>query len=269
MRLSSLAYTTDLMFFHNGDAVVRDRGDYLFIESPENPTYYWGNFLILPEPPGPGDLKRWEALFREEFRDRPLVRHTTFGWDDPEGRLGDIEPFRAAGYEIEESLVLTAPSVRKPANLNPAVTVKPLQADSEWEAATLNQIVCRSPEYEAIGYAEFMRRRMESFRRTAEAGWGHWFGAFVDGHLVGDLGLFVEHGVGRFQAVATDPGFRRRGVCRTLVHAAAETAFRQMGAEVLVLVAARGTAVLRTYEALGFRLTERQVGACWWERPPA
>lgn len=46
VTIRSLGYRTDLFFFRS-DAVVMDRGDDLVVRSPDNPTYYWRNFLLL------------------------------------------------------------------------------------------------------------------------------------------------------------------------------------------------------------------------------
>jgi ribosomal protein S18 acetylase RimI-like enzyme len=264
MHVRSLGYKTDLMFFGGGSTRILEREEYLSIESPENPTFYWGNFLLFRRPPGEGDFERWEALFRAEFAGSPHVRHRSFGWDDPDGHQGEISPFLEAGYVLEDSVVMTATKVILPERFNPAVTVKRLESDSEWEAATDNQILCRQAQYDSVQYAEYMRRKMASYRALTMQGKGAWFGAFVDGELVGDLGLFVQDGAARFQSVETDPGYRRRGVCRTLVKVTADYAIENMGAEVLILVAKRDAPVIDVYNAVGFRPTERQVGVCWW-----
>jgi GNAT superfamily N-acetyltransferase len=94
----------------------------------------------------------------------------------------------------------------------------------------------------------------------ADAGLGAWFGAFVEGRLVADRGVFVEGGVARFQAVETHPEFRRRGICATLVHESARHALATLGAERLVMVADAHYHAGRIYESLGFRPTERQLG---------
>ena len=266
MHIRSLGYKTDLMFFRGGSTRILEREDYLSIESPENPTYYWGNFLLFRQPPAEGDFERWEALFRAEFAGSPHVRHRSFGWDDPEGRHGEIEPFLDAGYELEDSVVMTATNVKLPEGFNPSVTVKRLETDEEWGAATDLQILCRGAAYEAVGYAEYTRRKMGTYREMASRHAGGWFGAFIDGELVGDLGLFVEDGVGRFQSVETDPGYRHRGVCKTLVKVTSEYALEKMGAELLILVATHNAPVVDVYQAVGFRSTERQVGVCWWPR---
>ncbi len=59
---------------------------------------------------------------------------------------------------------------------------------------------------------------MASYRQMFEAGMASWFGAFMDGQLVGDLGVFCEGIVGRYQNVGTHPEYRRQGICFTARH---------------------------------------------------
>jgi len=46
---------------------------------------------------------------------RPQFKHLAFGWDGTQGEAGLVEPFRKAGFNIECSVVLTAPAPRPPA----------------------------------------------------------------------------------------------------------------------------------------------------------
>jgi hypothetical protein len=46
MNVKSLGYRTDLIF-PTFDGEIIDRGDYLVIRTPKNPTFYWGNFLLF------------------------------------------------------------------------------------------------------------------------------------------------------------------------------------------------------------------------------
>ena len=66
MHVRSLGYRTDL-FFPAFDGRIVDRGEYLVIQTPANPTYHWGNFLLFEAPPREGDLERWTQLFRQEI----------------------------------------------------------------------------------------------------------------------------------------------------------------------------------------------------------
>jgi len=55
LRMGGLAATTESWF---QDEVV-DLGDTLALRSPSDPTFRWGNLLILPEPPVPGSRSSW------------------------------------------------------------------------------------------------------------------------------------------------------------------------------------------------------------------
>lgn len=252
----SLGYRTDLLFLRAG-GIVEDRGDCLVVRTPSNPTFYWGNFLLFDAPPGAGDFERWRGLFVKEF---PEAAHVAFGWDDPAGEAGEIGPFQEAGFEFDDSVVLTARAVRPPPKACAEATVRPLRENWEWAAALENHVAIHGEEHGEAAYRTFAARRQTEHRRLVEAGRGRWFGAFVDDRLAGDLGQFAFEGVGRFQAVGTHPEFRRRGVCGALVHEAARYGLERMGIETLVMVADAHYHAAAIYESVGFAPTERQAG---------
>jgi len=265
MVIQSLGYRTDL-FFPRFDGEVIDRGNYTVIRTPSNPTFYWGNFLLFATPPALGDVERWRSLFAREIGVPPTVRHFAFGWDGTAGETGEIAPFLAAGFGLDETVVLTARGVQRPDKYNEEVEVRVLTEDWEWEAALMNHIACRDPEHEETGYVLYSARKMDRYRAMVRAGSGTWFGAFLGDRLAGDLGIFLEDGVGRFQSVGTHPDFRRRGVCGALVHQAALFALGNMGVRILVMVADADYHAARIYESVGFTPSERQVGVTWWPR---
>ncbi len=265
MNLRSLGYRTDL-FFPRFEGEVVDCGRYTAIRTPTNPTFYWGNFLIFDRPPAEGDFARWTALFAQEIGAPPKVHHVALGWDSPEGDHGVVQPFLEAGYDLEESVVLTTQSVHRPAKYCDEAEVRPLKTDREWETAVEIHVACREPEYSEAGYREFSARKMAHSRAMVTAGLGQWFGAFIEGELAADLGIFVTDGLARFQTVGTAPKFRRRGICSALVHQSAEYALTQMSAQNLVMVADVHYHAAKIYESIGFTPTERQLGLTWWER---
>jgi ribosomal protein S18 acetylase RimI-like enzyme len=265
MTVRSLGYRTDL-FFPRFDGDVTDHGDHIAVRTPANPTFYWGNFLLFTAPPVEGDLERWQGLFAEEIGSTPSVRHFAFGWDGTAGEAGDVGPFLDAGFTVDESVVLTARTVTRPAKYAGEVVVRALSADWEWEAALRNQVACRDPEHDEAGYLVYRARKTESYRAMVRAGLGEWFGAFLGERLVGDLGVFVVDGIGRFQSVGTHPDFRRRGVCGALVHQVARHALGTLGADVLVMRADAHSHAARIYESIGFAPAERQMGMTWWPR---
>src|SRR3954465_15313583 len=86
-------------------ARVTDRSDSLVVETPQNPAFYWGNFLLLAAPPEPGSAERWLDVFAGEL---PTADHVAVGLAGVGGDTGDITGLVAAGLELELSVVLTA-----------------------------------------------------------------------------------------------------------------------------------------------------------------
>lgn len=263
MELRSLGYRTDL-FFARFEGIIEDRGEYLVILTPSNPTFFWGNYLLFANPPRPGDLERWQALFRQEISARQTTHHMVFGWDSVDGDSGEVQPFLDDGFHLAENVVLAAQQVNLPPKYNHEVAMRPLMEDWEWDAALQLQVDCREPEHEFDSYMVYKKAKFQRYRDMQRAGLGHWFGAFVGDRLVADLGLFCMDGIGRFQSVETDPEFRRQGICGTLVHYAAQYGLEQMGARTLVMLADEHYHAARIYESVGFRPVERQRGLERW-----
>lgn len=268
MELKSLGVKTDL-FFNEFDGEVRDRGDYMVAKRPQSPNYFWGNFLIFPKPPKKGDLSRWKELFQKELSSHSK-HHFSFAWDSPSGEQGNVQEFLENGFEIDDGLILTAKKVIRPSRFCEDAEVRPLLTDKEWKEATLIQhdaIEHDGAEDISIeSYKNFYTEQMSLYRKLSERGLGHWFGAFLDGKVVAGLGLFWNHGVGRFQIVTTHPDYRRRGVCGRLVYDAAEYGFKKKGLQTLVMCADEDYHAAKIYESCGFQPTEKQIGICWWDK---
>ena len=254
MDVRSLGYRTDLALLRLGGSEVEDRGTHLVVRTPANPTFHWGNFLLLPRPPEPGHADHWVETFEREF---PDALHRAFGVDGTEGTVGDLAPFAELGYDTDASSVMTARGVHPPARPNPEAEVRPLVSDatgpSTWSwrsSARTSTTPWSSPP------------RAEAHRRNIEKGHGRWFGAFLDGRLVASLGIFTAaDGLARFQEVKTHPEARGQGLAGTLVHAAGRHALDEMGAETLVIVADPDYLAIRVYRSVGFDDTETQLGA--------
>lgn len=268
MTPRALGFRTDL-FFVQFDGEVLDRGDYVVARSPLNPTHYWGNFLLFDHAPAPGELAEWRALFAEEVGAPPRTEHVLFALDLPEEAVGDLAPVLEPGFEPLRSLVLTS---RRPCPApvqDPGVEVRRLQSDEEWEGAWENQVACRDPIHELEGYQAFKRRQMDRYQRMTEAGLGAWFGAFAGERLVGDLGIFAQEGLARFQAVGVHPEFRRRGICRALLYHASRYGCEELAAEELVIVADPDYHAAPLYRSAGFEPRENLVAITRWPRADA
>jgi RimJ/RimL family protein N-acetyltransferase len=265
MKIKSLGYRTDL-FFPTFDGQIIDRGNYLAIRTPKNPTFYWGNFLLFSQPPREGDFNEWRDLFAQEIGTPPYTEHQVFGWDSPAGVEGIIQPFLEAGFRLDRNVVLTSSEPSDPARPSSLVSIRPLKTESDWEQAVENQVACREPEFEEGEYREFQMKQMARYRKMATSGHGDWYGAFIEQKLVADLGLYHHEGVGRFQSVETNPDFRRRGIAGTMIVEASRQAKEKYNLHTLVIVADQDSSPARLYTSLGFELTEKQVGLEWWPK---
>lgn len=257
MDLSSLAYRTDIALRRLGGAVVEDRGDYMVVRSPDNPHFWWGNFLVLPEVPAASGVDGGLARFAAEF---PEAAHVALGFDGTDGRIDDLAEFAARGFTADASSVLTATDVRAPARPNRDADLRRLASDDDWAQAVELPLRCHDDGTAPGTQRAFTTARMASIRALVEAGHGAWFGAFVDGLLVAQLGIVrADTGLARYQLVETDPAFRRRGLAGTLVHLAGRYGLDELGARTLVMVADPDAEAIRIYRALGFEDSEVQL----------
>ncbi len=259
MELQSLGYRTDLIF-PSFDGEIIDRGDYLVIRTPLNPTFYWGNFLLFNHPPQEGDYSRWQKVFAEEVGTPPQVKHQAFGWDTTNDEKGIIQPFLESGYLLEYSAVLTTQRddlIQKPSS---DIKMRPLMSEDDWEQSIENQVICRDPIFSKSGYRIFRQRQVKRYREMDKYGLGTWFGAFSGNRLVADLGIFWVNEIGRYQSVQTHPDFRRQGIAGALIHYAGLSAMDQFNLETLVIVAEEDSPAKRLYESIGFKFAEHQLG---------
>lgn len=262
--LRSYAYLTDIALTRF-DGIVEDRGDHLLVRTPSNPSFYWGNYLLFPEPPTAASTETWLALVEREIPDRVV---TLLTWDCPDGAVGDISGFLTRGFELDTSVTLTATAVTAPPKLDPDVAISPIAGDADWEAAAGVLVAAFSPRRSGTveELAAFVHRQLVRYRRMQDARIGQWYLARVDGAPAATLGL-VDAGdrVGRFQLVGTDPRFGRRGVCSSLVYGVAKRGLERF--DTLVMAADATYHAAKVYESVGFRPTETLQAVM--KKPPA
>lgn len=309
MRIRSLELRSTLMI-NAMYGLVEEReapgvGAYLAVRTPSVPDYWYGNCLAMPGLPAAGELPLWESLFE---REHPGAGHRVFLLDAPEGiemrghgalsggyastdepavegrsaatRAG-LDEFVAAGYELSAHDVLATEAIRRPALLNEEFDYRPVRTDGEWAAVFEASLAINAGQ---PGYTRgFLERKFKAVRSAVEGGHGAWWAAWEPlsgsrvwdrsgGRPVANLGLFWSGGLARFQDVETDPDFRRRGICRSLVYSACASitadgggARRSPGAPrpaTLFVIKPEDEAVRRIYEAVGFSFLERSVDLC-------
>jgi ribosomal protein S18 acetylase RimI-like enzyme len=261
--VTSLGHRTDLALLQYGGSVVEDRGDHLVVRSPHNPTFWWGNFLLLAEVPGREETRHWLDVFAATF---PEAEHVAIGVDGTTGQVGDLAGFAEAGLSVEAQTVMAATAVHPPPRPNTAATYRTLDSEDDWEQSVELRIATEDSGEPLEAYALFAARKTATNRALAEAGHGAWFGAFVDGQLVSQMGLYkASPGLARYQSVETHPDFRGRGIAGTLVHHVARYGFDELGARMLVMVADPTYLAIRVYRSVGFTDGESQLQA---ERAP-
>lgn len=255
MEIRSLGFRTDLAMLQKTGSEVEDRGTHLVIRTPSNPTYFWGNFLLLARPPVPGGEKEVVGAFRTEFPDAGHVSIGIDGTEDP----GDLQAWRDAGLDVDVSTVLTASRLVQPLAPIADVELRALESDDDWEQrARLSQALYPQTSEEA--FMAFARGKNEQELAVISSGDGARFGAFLDGTLVSTAGVFrTEPGLARFQSVETHADHRRQGIGAAVVHAAGAHALDELGVATLVIVAETDAEAIRIYRRLGFEDVERQV----------
>jgi GNAT superfamily N-acetyltransferase len=259
MKVQSLGYRTDLIF-PTFEGQITDRGDYLVIRTPSNPTFYWGNFLLFDHPPGESEFAKWREIFAKEIGTPPEVKHQAFGWDTTEKDKGVIQPFLDRGYYLEHSAVLTAQRDWLTLKSTAGVTIRPLVSNDDWDQSIEKQVICREPIFSEDGYRVFRQHQVQRYRDMVSGGLGAWFGAFSGDRLVADLGIFCTEELARYQSVQTHPDFRKRGIAGALVYNAALYALDHFNVEILVIVAEVDSPAERLYKSIGFQFTEFQMG---------
>ena len=254
MHVSSLGFRTDLALLTSSGSVVEDRGTHLVVRTPDNPSYFWGNFILLAEPPVPGGEREVIGAFHTEF---PTADHVSIGVDGTKDLTEALQPFVAAGMELDCGTVLTTGALVAPRPVPEGVVVRPLTSDDDWEgrARLSHHLWAQTDEETFLGYA---RAKNVQERALLARGIGQRYGAFVDDLLVSTAGIFVTHrGIARYQSVETHPEHRRQGLAAAVVHAAGEHALTTYGTEVLVIAAETDGDAIGLYRRLGFTDAER------------
>ena len=182
MRIKSLGFRTDVALRALEGAEVIDRGNHLVVRSPDNPGFWWGNFLLLDALPGPGTAAAWLARFAAEF---PAAEHIALGVDGPGEDVAVPAEFGATGLAVQQETVLTCAAVRPPPQPNSAAGIRRLESEADWQQSLDLGVRC----YGDDASAEYMIRRTAARARLTRAGHGAWFGAFTGGRLMAQLGV--------------------------------------------------------------------------------
>ena len=264
MEIRSLGLRTDVALLALGGSLVEQHDDHLVVRTPDNPTFWWGNFVLVGSVPEPAETARWLARFADAH---PDATHVAIAFDTTTGRTEQLAGFAEAGLTVETATVMTAAAVGGPPHRQRDAEYRALDGDGDWAQWVDLRVACRNEGQTEAGTREYSRRQSDAYRRLVSGGHGGWFGAFEDGRLVSSMGLFrASEGLARFQSVETHPDARRRGLAGTLLHHVGSFGLTELGAHTLVMVADPTYAAIRLYRSLGFTDSESLLQA---ERAPA
>ena len=267
--IKSLVWATDIDVLAP-DHTLERRDGYWAVHSPSNPTFWWGNLLVMDDAPAPGDGDRWERLFAEEFAASPEVTHRTFAWDRVDGEVGAaVDELVARGYVLERTsgLVARAGQLSDHPRANREVEVRVLDPDGDehlWQAVIDVQMAGADEEFTGDMreyHLTFLRRRQSEHREMFRRGRGAWYVALLDGAVAGSLGIVVTERRARYQTVDTVEAFRRRGIASRLVVDAARDAMAKHPIDNFVIAADPDYHAIGIYEGVGFERVELVVGA--------
>ncbi len=253
MKLSSLSLRTNMIFARNESEII-SRESYIVVKTMSNPTFHWGNYLIFKRAPKDGDIVNWMNIFQKEFSHYKTFDHYVFAWDE----LAEPESVEYLSYDfsLEQSVSLQTNAVNPPKHHNRNVVVRLLSSKEDWEGATELQVQCRDPKFSYEEYKEFKSNQDKSYHKLIGEKRGGRFGAFLDGKIVADLGIYFEDGLARYQSVVTHPDYRGRGICGTLVYESGKYALDNWSVKTLCMEADPDYHAARIYESVGFTPAE-------------
>lgn len=242
-------------------AIVTQDDRYVVVRTPEAPDYFAGNRLVLDACPAPGDRERLEDDFAQRIGTPPTIAHRSFAWPEDAAGTIDLDAYIAHGYAASMYAVLTAErSMMRSTAFNGSVEIRLFDSNNDWDdwtSISLAQMPDAASDDVSRRCVAYQRN---AYRRLIEKQLGNWWGAFIDGELVGSLGLFFFGNVGRFQSIVTREDQRNKGICRTLL---TEVVKRTAGMrDRLVMVADEAHHAIRIYESLGFVRQARIGNLC-------
>ncbi|MDQ6935949.1 MAG: GNAT family N-acetyltransferase [Actinomycetota bacterium] len=247
-----LGWRTDLAVLGHSGSEIEEHDDHVLIRTPANPTYHWGNFVLVTHPAAVDDAEHWLDVFVAAF---PQALHRAIGLS--------AEPtpssWATTGLEIEHEDVLALSGLPAERPLAEGYAVRPLVNIVDWEQ--LVRLSLEEHHTEHRDSEEFLRESKTAQVRMVSASVAAFFGVFAGAELVSCLGIVdCGGGVARYQSVLTAAAHRRRGLTSHLLGRAAHwAAVRALGE--LVIVADPDSAASRLYQSVGFVPVQRSSQA--------
>ncbi len=130
----SPSWTTSLAILALTGSTVTDEGDHLVVRTPQNPTFHWGNCIVVRSHDRLGDAAHWQDRFSAAHPDATWLAVGLPRMPD------DVAGWTAIGATLEENESLTSSTV--PRLLPAPLPVRPVAQDADdAEAIDLDDLV--------------------------------------------------------------------------------------------------------------------------------
>jgi GNAT superfamily N-acetyltransferase len=250
--LTTPGLMSDLALLQLQGSTVTDHGDHVVVRTEANPTFWWGNFVLVDGSARSDEIDRWTDRFEQEH---PVAAHRAIAFTEAGG---ETDAWAEQGWDVEVDVDLTTTSEPSGGDLPDGIRLRELVSDDDWEQSAAVG-ASGTPAERRDGRLVFERRRAAAQRSLVDTGRARWFGAFDGDLLVSNLGIVRLDGLARYQDVVTLVSHRRRGIAGALVRAAGAWALEDAAVTALVIVADLDGPARGLYERAGFVEAARHV----------
>lgn len=258
--IKSLGLLSDKMFF-DFDQNFKESSEYFALSTPENPDFFWGNYLMFKSELEEGSFIKWPFLFDNEFSKDSRILHKTFSWAGKYDKQ-ELEKFVQNNYDFSETIVLVAEAKDlKCPYKNKDIVCSIVDLDSDWKELVDFQIETNT-DFNPDHYAQFINKRMNKYKSYVMNNHGNWYIAKINDRIVADLGLFWSGTLARFQNIKTHENYRKKGISQTLINFAVDNSKKDF----FVIEAEEDGPAINMYKRVGFVVKEIIYSLCLYDK---
>ncbi|MDQ3021979.1 MAG: GNAT family N-acetyltransferase [Bacteroidota bacterium] len=261
--MTSLAYKTDLVQVRH-EGIVDNCEDYYVIRTPSRKNYFWGNYILIKKNEKSIDVRKWINIYKKEFsNNNPYF--LTFGLDAKKVSNEIVIEFQKHGFTLKKAEVLSCSSLKKPEVPKAEITFREIINNEDWDG-WVEVHMDESWQFSKETQYGFQLQHLENIKKLVMNNFMRRFGAYINNKMVGELGIFSDLGIGRFNLVSTHQDYRNLRICSNLIYYTGNKTFNENAASQLIIVADDDYFAKNIYKKLGFEVVEEQIGFEWYER---
>lgn len=244
-------------------AETDERDEYFVIQTPSRPTYFWGNYILMKQPPTLGCFKKWIDIYEKEIGKRDNLGFCSITFDYDPDKTFDTSEFNDNGFRVGVDKILVADKVIRPRKINEELIIKEYDLSNhikEYVELHFDPDWIYGSETEQM---EFITGQGKEFASLIKKNSAKRYGGFLNGKLIADLGIYWDDNVVRFNSISTHSLYRRQGACSTLVYKVSKSLLEQFPLKKLVMQADEDYHAAGIYESIGFNQTDKVICLEW------